>query len=176
MALYQCGLPDSGLKSRKYHFDSILEVQQQTYIYHEIGEIKDVIFDHHRFRAMTADFPHTPVELLTRTVKDILADCGPDGVLNHFINTENSAGLAFYAAFQDGLFLPLFPEYRPALRTFNSDMNWDAIDEVREKGFDTAKKYAQDLMALYRERAAGENKQQMMETMYQQLIQPLIQS
>ncbi|MBU1341045.1 MAG: hypothetical protein KKE44_06170, partial [Proteobacteria bacterium] len=56
-ALKQCGLPNTRLESRKIHFNSILSVQEQTYIHHEIGEMKDTVFDHRIFREIVSQFP-----------------------------------------------------------------------------------------------------------------------
>ncbi len=183
-ALKQCGLPDTDIKSRKTHFDSILSVQEQTYIHHEIGEINDVIFDRKIFRELVSQFPHSTVELLTRTTKDLLADTGPQSTLGHIISTRNAAGLGFYAAFQDGLFRPLFPQLRPAIEKFVSDKDWEGIETVRQKGFQTAKQYAQDLMDIFYEVSNKLNKldksyQKDMKSMEEKinkiLFQPLIE-
>ncbi len=150
-ALKQCGLPDTDIKTRRTHFDSILSVQEQTYIHHEMGELKDVIFDHQVFREIISQFPHSTVELLARTIKDLLADMGPHGTLQHIITTQNAAGLGFYAAFQDGLFRPLFPKLRQAVERFVSDKDWEGIEDTRQEGFEIAKQYTQDLITIFSE-------------------------
>lgn len=148
-ALKECGLPDTGIEHRKKHFESILGVQELTYIYHEVGEIKDKIFDHDIFREMVSHFPHSTVELIVRTIKDLLADTGPDGPLTHMITTQNAAQLGFYAAFQENLFIPLFPELRQACEKFVSTRDWEEIEWARQTGFNRAKQYAQDLIEMY---------------------------
>lgn len=148
-ALKQCGLPDTGIEHRKKHFESILAVQEQTYIYHEVGEIKDKVFDHKIFRELVSLFPHSTVELIVRTIKDLLADTGPEGTLRHMITTENAAQLGFYAAFQDNLFIPLFPELRQAFEKFASRRDWEDIESARQIGFSRAKQYARTLMEIY---------------------------
>ncbi len=173
-ALKQCGLPDTKRESRKTHFKSILSVQEQTYIHHEIGEIKDAVFDHQIFREIVSKFPHTPVELLTRTVKDLLADTMDHGTLQHIISTKNTAGLGFYAAFQDGLFLPLFPQLRKAFEKFASDRNWEGIEAARQKGFLTARQYARDLITIFCDAPDKNHMDQVAEKINKTLVQPLI--
>jgi hypothetical protein len=150
-ALRRCGLPDTGRDSRINHFESILAVQEQTYIHHETGELTDKVFAHQTFREIVSQFPHSPVELLARTVKDLLADTGPRSTLTHIIANENAAGLGFYAAFQDGLFRPLFPELRMAVEKFASDGNWEGIERARTKGFQTAEGYVRELIQLFQQ-------------------------
>lgn len=174
-ALKQCGLTDpTDLESRKTHFRSILSVQEQTYIHHEIGEIRNRGFDRRVFREMISQLPHTPVELLARTVKDLMADTGPMGTLQHIISTKNTAGLGFYAAFQDGLFKPLFPQLRPAVEKFVSDREWDGIEAARQIGFSTAGRYARDLTAIFAEANHKGTLDQAAEKIHQRLVEPLL--
>lgn len=147
-ALRKCRLPDTSLESRKNHFDEILSIQEQTYMRHEAGEISDTVFEHDLFRKIVSEYPHTPVELFARTLKDLLADTGPKGPLKHIISQQNEAGLGFYAAFQDGLFRPLFPQLRQAFEMFVSTRDWNDIENARIKGFQTAKKYVKDLTRM----------------------------
>ncbi len=174
-ALKQCGLPDTRLESRKTYFESILSIQEQTYIHHEIGEIQDTVFDRQIFREIVAEFPHTPIELLARTVKDLLADTASRGTLEHIISTKNAAGLGFYAAFQDGLFLPLFPQLRQSFEIFESDQDWEKIETARQKGFLTARQYARDLVGIFRNAPDKNHMDQVAEKIFQTLVQPLIE-
>lgn len=48
-ALRRCGLTDTDLESRKYHFETILSTQLPTYIHHEIGELKDQVLNRQVF-------------------------------------------------------------------------------------------------------------------------------
>ncbi len=172
--LRACGLPDPGVKSRKTHFNAILGAQEQTYIHHEIGEIKDRVFDRRDFRKILSQFAGTSVEFLARTIKDLLADTGPRGTLNQIITTQNAAGLGFYAAFQDGLFRPLFPGLRPAVERFVSDGDWERIEETRLKGFETACQSARDLRAMFKENEDQDNIKPLEEKIHQALVQPLL--
>ena len=175
-ALKECGVADpSDIDSRKRQFNRILAVQEQTYIHHEVGEIKDRVFDRSLFREMVSRFPHTPVELLARTVKDLLADTGPFGTLQHIVATRNAAALGFYAAFQDGLFKPLFPRLRPAVEKFVADRDWDAIAAAQQEGFATAGQYARDLAALYTDAVKTGHVDTAADTIHEALVKPLIE-
>ncbi len=173
-ALRRCGLPDTGRDSRITHFDSILSVQEQTYIHHEAGELTDKVFDHQIFRQIVSQFPHTPIELLARTVKDLLADTGPVSTLSHIISTKDTAALGFYAAFQDGLFRPLFPELRLAVEKFVSDNDWGGIKQAREAGFQTAQKYVRELTGLFVKGLDRNDMAQAAADINERLVKPLV--
>lgn len=173
-ALRQCGLPDTGIEHRKKYLESILAVQEQTYIYHEVGEIRDKVFDHGIFRELISLFPHSTVELLVRTIKDLLADTGPDGTLRHMIKTENAAQLGFYAAFQENLFIPLFPELRQAFEKFASGRDWEEIESARQTGFKRSKQYAENLMDIYTHAPDPNDLQTISDRINQELVAPLV--
>ncbi|MCG8685785.1 MAG: hypothetical protein MI892_12975 [Desulfobacterales bacterium] len=149
LALRHCGLPDTGIDSRIKFFGNILKAQETTYIHHEIGELTDNVFNRDLFRTLVSSFPHSPVELMARTVKDLLADTCTSGTLSQIIATRDHAALGFYAAFQDGLFRPMFPELRRAVERFVSDKDWDGIEDARQTGFNTAKKYVGQISDIY---------------------------
>lgn len=172
-ALRQCGLPDAGPESRKIHFNTILAVQEQTFLHHEAGELTDTVFDRQTFREIVSRFPHTPVELLARTIKDLLADTGPRGTLRHIISTKNSAALAFYAAFQDGLFRPLFPQLRQAVEKFVSDRDWEGITRATEAGHATACRYTRNLVNMVVPTIDTGDPEAVSDAVNQKLVRPL---
>jgi hypothetical protein len=154
-ALQNCGLKDEHPKTLRRNLDKIFAVQQETYIYHEIGEIKDTVFERGIWREVIAAFPHTGVELLVRAVKDLLADTNPYGTLRHFIQTRNTASLAFYVAFFDGLAKALFPELGACFQEFIQTRNWQIIENAVDTGFNTAKHDAEEIIQIYQ---AGKQK------------------
>lgn len=172
-ALRSLGLPRTCIETRKAHFEAILENQARTYIHHEIGEILETEFERPVFQEVVSEFPHTPVELLARTVRDLLADTGPRGTLARIITTRDASALGFYAAFQDGLFRPLFPGLRPAVEKFVSDRDWEGIDQARRAGFATARQYAQDLINLFVEGKDTDTPDQTAEKINKKLVEPL---
>lgn len=170
-ALKQCGLSDTGVTSRKKNFETLLAQQMDTFIYHERGEIMDTTFDRNLFRQIVSRHPHTTVELITRTTKDLLADTGPFGTLQRVIETQNAAALGFYLAFQDGLFKPLFPELRQTFDQIGDrDIDWNDIAAAKEKGYQTAKTYTRLITGLYR----NEKPSRLVEKINNELVQPLI--
>ena len=80
---------------------------------------------------------------------------------------------ANYAAFQDGLFRPLFPGLRPAVEKFVSDRDWEGIDQARRAGFATAREFAQDLITLYLEGRKSGAPEQTAEKINKKLVEPL---
>jgi hypothetical protein len=154
-ALRNCGLKDEHPQTLRRNLDKILAVQQETYIYHEIGEIKDSVFERGIWREVIATFPHTVVELLARAVKDLLADTNQYGTLQYFIQTRKTASLSFYVAFFDGLAKALFPELGAGFPEFIQTRNWQIIEDAVATGFNTAKHFAAQIIQIYQ---AGKQK------------------
>lgn len=154
-ALQNCGLQDQHPKTLRRNLDKIFAAQRETYIYHEIGEIKDTVFERGIWREVVAAFPHTAVELLARSVKDLLADTNKYGTLPYFIQTRKTASLAFYVAFFDGLAKALFPELGACFQEFIQTRNWQVIENAVDTGYNTAKHYASQIIHIYQ---AGKQK------------------
>ena len=148
-ALEHCGLktPDAG--SMQQHLPAILAEQKDNYIYHEIGELSDSTFDPNTWRQLIAAFPHSPVELLARGLKDLLADTHPNGTLHHLIENQKFAGLGFYTAFLDGMPKELFPQLREAFIDFTKTGNWRIIEVAAVEGHRHAKNVAAEMVELY---------------------------
>ena len=77
----------------------IFEAYKEAFIYHEIGEITDRGMNRATWREMIATYPKSPVELLARTIKDLLADTCAQGTLRHMIRYRQSTALGLYVAF-----------------------------------------------------------------------------
>lgn len=146
-----CQLPDAQADGLRRHFDRILAVQQETYLRHELSELEDRVFDRATWRRMLSDFPHTPVELLARALKDMLADSGPRGPLRRFVTERDAAGLGFYMAFGGGLAPHLFCELKTAFKAFLQSGDWAEIDRATTAAYDQAAAYAREIMTLYAE-------------------------
>jgi hypothetical protein len=144
-----CNLADTNAQGIRRHLDTILNVQQTTYIRHELSELEDRVFDRAIWRQMLNDFPHTPVELLIRTLKDMLADTGPQGPLRHFSARRDKAGWGFYMAFSDGLVPLLFGELRAGFERFMQQGDWDDIGRATAVVYDKAAAFAQEVLAIY---------------------------
>jgi len=148
-ALKNCGLQEEGAQELKYGLATIFDVQRDTYIYHEIGELRDAVFGPDTWREVIATYPHTPVELLARAIKDLLSDTSESGTLRHMIKKRKAAALGFYVAFFDGLAREIFPELREAFREFTETGNWQTIEEVVTEGHNRAKEHAEFIVSMY---------------------------
>jgi hypothetical protein len=157
-ALEHCGLKKPDSETMQQHLPAILAAQKDNYIYHEIGELSDSTFDPDIWRELIAAFPHSPVELLARGLKDLLADTHPSGTLNHLIENRKFAGLGFYTAFLDGMLKELFPQLRNAFMDFTKTGNWHTIKGATAEGYRYAKKAAVAMVELYQK---GKNKNQL---------------
>lgn len=132
------------------HLERIVAAETEAYIYHELGELHDTVFDRALWREIVTTFPHTAIELLARSVKDILADTDDHGMLRHICKERKKASLAFYVAFIEGLRKTLFPEIIEAFRAFMDTRNWNLIEDATTIGRTTAQKYAEAMMKIYR--------------------------
>ena len=157
-ALQHCGLTEQHPEALRNHLPAIVAAQKDNFIYHEIGEMKDSTFDPHIWRELIAAFPHSPVELLVRAVKDLLADTNRYGTLPYLIKHRKTAALGFYVAFQDGLIKELFPELRAAFRGFTKHLDWRIIEEAASTGYRNAKNYTEKIIEIFQ---IGRNNKQM---------------
>jgi len=148
-ALRHCGLTEQGPGALRRQMPTILAAQKDNFIYHEIGEMKDSTFDPDIWRELIAAFPHSPVELLVRAVKDLLADTTHHGTLRHLIRNRKTAALGFYVAFQDGLIKELFPELRAAFQDFIKSRNWRIIEEAVATGYRNARNFTGKIVQIF---------------------------
>ena len=148
-ALERLGLKDDSVGTLKHQLPLLVDNQKDTFIYHEIGEMQDSVFEVDIWRSVIASFPHTPIELLARVVKDLLADTGESGTLRHMINEQKDVPLALYVAFIDGLAKAMFPQLFAAFYAFKETQNWEVIARAVDDGYDMAKGYAEAIIDIY---------------------------
>ena len=149
-ALETYGVTDHHPTALKENFPRLCEDEVETYIYHELGELKDADFDRDVWRGIMAEFPHTVIEFFVRAVKDILADTNEHGKLHYIIREQKTSSLALHAAFLDGLRKELFPEFGKAFREFKETRNWERVEEARLSGYSAARTQAEAITELYR--------------------------
>jgi len=172
-ALENYGIEEQDPKTLQRNLERILEAEMETYIYHELGEIRDTVFDRDMWREIIATFTHTPIELLSRTVKDLLADTNAYGTLRYITRERKTASISFYVAFIDGLRKELFPELVEAFGEFSETRNWQIIERAVSIGYNRAKHYAETIGNIYQ---AGKQKNDMKWTeneMEKRLLGPL---
>ena len=149
-ALKTYGILDHQSKALKENFAKICEDEVEAYIYHEVGELKDVDFDREVWRDVIAAFPYTVIEFFVRALKDTLADTNDFGKLHYIIQQRKEASLALYAAFLDGLRGVLFPELAEAFKAFKETRHWQPVQEARLSGYRAARKRAELVTEIYR--------------------------
>jgi hypothetical protein len=156
-ALKACGIKDTRPSAIKAGFEKAFGIQMNVYIHHEVGEIKDTGFDRAIWREVISEFPHTPVEIIARVVKDVLADTNPYGTLPHIIKEKNIAALSFYVAFRGSMAKTLFPDFEISFWTFTKSTVWEEISASVEALRNTAKTYADIITEVYIEGKERQN-------------------
>jgi hypothetical protein len=126
-------LTDENLDQERFKskLDSIVEEEMNFYIYHEVGEMLQTSFDTETLQKIIGRFPGSLIEFLCRSVKDVLADCHPQGLLSYVIREKRASSLGFYAGFLDGLRKQLFPEMSDAWQLFLDSREWIHIEQAR---------------------------------------------
>ncbi len=139
------------LYALRRHLERILAGELNRYIYHELGEIKDQVFDRALWREMVGSFPHTPIELLVRSVKDLLADTNECGTLPHILKKKNAAMLGFYTAFLGNVAKEIFPEILDGFAVFAEEEDWSVIEKAIAAGKHTASRLAREITGIFLE-------------------------
>ncbi len=112
------------------NLDNIADREMTSFIYHEVGEMQDNPLDSETLRKIVSQFPHSPLEFLTRSIKDVLADTHPKGMVGHILAERKETSLGFYTAFLDGLRKVLFPEIVEACKVFIDNGDWGVIEQA----------------------------------------------
>ena len=172
------GLENYGLKRRDSetlhrNLARISAAETEIYLYHELGELRDTAFEPTIWREIVATFPHTPIELLARSVKDLLADTNEYGTLRHIVGKRKAGSLGLYVAFLDGLRKELFPELPEAFKEFALTRSWQVIEEAVAIGSKTAKGYATSLSSIFQEGKVKNDMEWVEKKMEKHLLAPL---
>jgi hypothetical protein len=149
-ALEALGLSLQDTKALHQNLEKIFKAEIETYIYHELGEIEDTVFDRDIWREIIGTFPHTAIEHLVRAVKDFLADTKENGTLRFIISERNKTSLGLYVAFIDGLRKELFPELIEAFSKFIHTRDWKIVEEAVSVGNNNARNYVEMIIKIYR--------------------------
>ncbi len=149
LALKRFQVQEADPLSLKRRLPDIVQSEIETSLFHELGEILDPTLDRTAFRELLAAFSHTPVELLARALKDLLADTSPFGRIAFIARKRRWASLALYVAFLDGFRKKLFPEMREAFDRFIEAEDWGVIEEASRAAYETARSRAGRLMEIF---------------------------
>lgn len=172
-ALQRCGLGRGSLQDPERGIEIILAEMREVFLYHEIGGMRDRVFPDALWREMVAAFPQSPVELLARAVKDLLADTGEHGTLRRIVAMHREASLGLYTAFFDGLRERLFPELKPAFLEFTRTRRWELIEDAVSAGDETARRYAETMAEIFRHGMGRDDRQWVESSIRRLLIDPL---
>jgi hypothetical protein len=150
VAMDACGITDHRTSALRRDLHKLLEVQESIHLHHELGEIHETEFGRDLWQEIIAAFPLTRVELLTRHVKDLLADTNAYGPLRHICRGRSSAALALYLVLADGLSKALFPELPDSFGEFLRTGNWAAVSQAVDAGREAASRHAAAIVDIYR--------------------------
>jgi hypothetical protein len=172
-ALKQCGLDKNDPAALQPKLPELTQEMMGTYLYHEIGELSEKVFDREVWREIIGAYPQSPTALFARAVKDLLADTGEKGTLNYIVSNKKSAALGFYVAFQDGVSTVLFPEVVIAFDAFLEGENWDVIDEAAAVGYEKACRLARQITELFKKGKKKSDLEWAEKEIVNKLIKPL---
>jgi hypothetical protein len=132
-----CGLDPEAVRARPADFEAavkdVCRAETETFLAHERGEALDRTLDPDRWREAIAAHPGTEIELVARTLKDVLADTHAQGLLGHVEAVRRPASLLFYLAFIPVLNRLLMPEVTAAGETFLDRPDWEALAQARRR-------------------------------------------
>jgi len=130
--------------------DTIVDAKIPIFIYHEVGERMQTTLDSNTLKKIIAKFPDSAIEFVCRTIKDMLADTHPQGMINFIIKEKREASLGFYVGFLDGLRKVLFPEIGEAFQQFVLDVDWQLIDQARSLCRERNRRFAEKIKEIAR--------------------------
>ena len=172
-ALGTYGVKEGDYEKLKRHFNQVASEETEVYLYHELGEIRETTFDREVWRDLVATYSHTPVELLARAVKDLLADTNPFGNLNFISREKRTASLGFHVAFLDGVRKELFPEIIAAFKSFTELGDWRPVQEAINTGYERGQEIARKMVSLYREGRERDDMEGVKREIWWKLLVPL---
>lgn len=175
-ALQQYGLDAEALRRHPKELgpelNHVARQEIETWIYHEVGEVHEDAFDGQVWHEIVSAYCNSPIEILARVTKDILADTHAKGLLAHVIGNKIHSSLGFYISFMRPFTRAVFPEIVQAFRDFRLNGDWRLIETARSHGQEKARDYARRLAAIHeagRRHSAGWAKAQIISS----LIEPL---
>lgn len=148
-AMHACNITDYRPSALRHDLHKLLEVQEAIHLHHELGEIHETEFRRDLWQEIIAAFSLTRVELLTRHVKDLLADTNALGTLRWILRTRSVAGLALYVALADRVTQALFPELKACLAGVLRKGDWAAVSQSVDAGHGAAKRHAAAITEMF---------------------------
>ncbi|MEW6219192.1 MAG: Sfum_1244 family protein [Thermodesulfobacteriota bacterium] len=106
--------------------DELVTSELPLFIHHEIGEVLEEALPSELATGVAAAYPDSALELVTRALKDVLADTHPAGPLAFIQAERRSSSLGFFIAFLDGIRRLLMPELPAAFTELATHGDWAA--------------------------------------------------
>lgn len=152
--LAQYGLEAKSARCRPKSMDTELERvarrELDNWIYHEIGEARENVFEGSVWQEIVSTYSNSPIEIFARVAKDLLADTHEEGLLGHVVRHRIKSSLGFYISFLRPFTRLLFPEIIKAFALFMANgEDWAIIEEARAQGHAKATDHALTLIALH---------------------------
>lgn len=175
-ALQEYGLNAEELRRRPKELASALHrvagQELETWIYHEVGEVQEHVFDGQVWHEIVSTYANSLVEIFARVIKDLLADTHPEGLLGHIIRHRIASSLGFYVACIRPFTRAVFPEIAEAFRRFRLTDDWSVIDQARVSGHARAASFARQLAEIH-EAGRGRAAEWALSEIQSRLISPL---
>ena len=156
----------------KERLNDIVAEELNLFIYHEIGETQDSGLDYAVFQEIIRRFPSSVLEFVCRSLKDVLADTHPKGLLSYIIRERKSSSLALYVSFLDGLREKLFPEIKTNWELFRQNEDWSLIENAQEQGRKRFLETAQEIVSITTAARTLSN-EQTLQNFQNKILQPL---
>jgi hypothetical protein len=156
----------------KEKLDTIVDEELNLFIYHEIGELLQTTLDSATLEKIITRFPGSVIELVCRTIKDILADTHPGGLLSYIIRERRETSLSFYMGFLDGLRKKLFPEIGEEWSRFGKNCDWRYIEDARTRCRTKNMQWAETILSIS-ERIGKDPNEYVQSLFHTRIIAPL---
>lgn len=156
-------------------FLRMANAELEVLVYHEIGEACEDVFPHDLWHQMIEAHKQTLVEVFLRSVKDLLADTHPQGLLSHVIAAQRGSSLALYLAMMRPISKLLFPEMGSVLQNLASGFDWAEVGRIRCVGYRRGRELALRLADVHLAGLAGAmlNPQRSQRRITEEIIRPL---
>ena len=133
--------------------DEMTENELETLILHEAGEVRVGRELGGDWESLLAALPRSRAELMTRAVRDHLADCV--SALPVLLKVPDPFSLHFYFANLGGMRKELFPALRDAYDRWLVEGDLCALDETVRRGAEHWRSLAERMLDLYRREGPG---------------------
>ncbi len=132
--------------------DTMTEDELQAVLWHEVGECRAAERLGEGWNPMLIDLALTPAELMTRAVRDHLADC--ISTLPALVAHGREASIHFYAGSLAGMRKEIFPGLLGAYREWAQGGDPESILAISDVGREHWESLALDMLELHRQLGA----------------------